>query len=114
MRKEYVFLVYRWVKSFQNSGSIFSQKIQKALIISKDDENSILDTVIILPISSNILDDMFPYRLRIQNRDNLIDDSDVLINQITTLNKFKIKEKIAKLTQEEYDLVIQALCKNFQ
>ncbi|WP_323665461.1 hypothetical protein, partial [Aliarcobacter butzleri] len=27
MRKEYVFLVYRWVKSFQNSGSIFSQKI---------------------------------------------------------------------------------------
>ena len=29
MRKEYVFLVYRWVKSFQNSGSIFSQKIQK-------------------------------------------------------------------------------------
>jgi mRNA interferase MazF len=57
---------------------------------------------------------MFPYRLRIQNRDNLIDDSDVLINQITTLNKFKIKEKIAKLTQEEYDLVIQALCKNFK
>ena len=57
---------------------------------------------------------MFPYRVRIQNRDNLIDDSDVLINQITTLNKFKIKEKIAKLTQEEYDLVIQALCKNFK
>jgi mRNA interferase MazF len=57
---------------------------------------------------------MFPYRIRIQNRDNLIDDSDILINQITTLNKFKIKEKIAKLTQEEYDLVIQALCKNFK
>ena len=89
-------------------------KIRPAVIISGDDENSILDTVIILPISSNILDDMFPYRLRIQNRDNLIDDSDILINQITTLNKFKIKEKIAKLTQEEYDLVIQALCKNFK
>ncbi|WP_410198449.1 cupin domain-containing protein, partial [Aliarcobacter butzleri] len=29
MRKEYVFLVYRWVKSFQNSGSIFSQKIHQ-------------------------------------------------------------------------------------
>ena len=57
---------------------------------------------------------MTPYRVRIQNRDNLIDDSDILINQITTLNKFKIKEKIAKLTQEEYDLVIQALCKNFK
>ena len=28
MTKEYIFLVYRWVKSFQKSGSIFSQKIQ--------------------------------------------------------------------------------------
>ena len=90
---------------------VITEQNTKALIISKDDENSILDTVIILPISSNILDDMFPYRLRIQNRDNLIDDSDVLINQITTLNKFKIKEKIAKLTQEEYDLVYKLFVK---
>lgn len=93
---------------------VITEQNTKALIISKDDENSILNTVIILPISSNLLDDMFPYRVRIQNRDNLADDSDVLINQITTLNKFKIKEKIAELTQEEYDLVIQALCKNFK
>lgn len=89
-------------------------KIRPAVIISGDDENSILDTVILLPLSTDLIDDMFPYRLRIEKRDNLIDDSDVLINQITTLNKFKIKEKIAKLTQEEYDLVIQALCKNFK
>jgi len=89
-------------------------KIRPAVIISGNDENSILDTVILLPLSTDLIDDMFPYRLRIQNRDNLTDDSDILINQITTLNKFKIKEKIAKLTQEEYDLVIQALCKNFK
>ena len=93
---------------------VITEQNAKALIISKDDENSILDTVIILPISSNTLDDMFPYRVRINNRDDLLDNSDVLVNQITTLNKFKIKEKIAKLTQEEYDLVIQALCKNFK
>ena len=93
---------------------VITEQNAKALIISKDDENSILDTVIILPISSNTLDDMFPYRVRINNRDDLLDNSDVLVNQITTLNKFKIKEKIAKLSQEEYDLVIQALCKNFK
>ena len=93
---------------------VITEQNAKALIISKDDENSILDTVIILPISSNTLDDMFPYRVRINNRDDLLDNSDVLVNQITTLNKFKIKEKIAKLTQEEYDLVIDALCKNFR
>ena len=93
---------------------VITEQNTKAVIISKDDENSILDTVIILPLSSNTLDDMFPYRVRINNRDDLLDNSDVLVNQITTLNKFKIKEKIAKLTQEEYDLVIDALCKNFR
>ena len=56
---------------------------------------------------------MFPYRLRIGRRDNLKEDSDILINQIRTLSKTRIKEKIAKLSNEEYDLVIQALCKNF-
>ena len=93
---------------------VITEQNAKALIISKDDENSILDTVILLPLSTDLLDDMFPYRLRIGKRDNLKEDSDILINQITTLNKFKIKEKIAKLTQEEYDLVIDALCKNFR
>ena len=56
---------------------------------------------------------MTPYRLRIEKRDNLKEDSDILINQIRTLSKIRIKEKIAKLSNEEYDLVIQALCKNF-
>ena len=46
--------------------------------------------------------------------DHLKEDSDILINQIRTLSKIRIKEKIAKLSNEEYDLVIQALCKNFQ
>ena len=44
---------------------VITEQNTKALIISKDDENSILDTVIILPISSNTLDDMFPYKVRI-------------------------------------------------
>ncbi len=89
-------------------------KIRPAVIISGNDENSILDTVILLPLSTNLLDDMFPYRLRIKSRENLKQDSDILINQIRTLSKIRIKEKIAKLSNNEYDLVIQALCKNFK
>ena len=99
---------------FLDSVSPQVEKIRTAVIISGNDENSILDTVILIPFSNDLIDDMFPYRMRIKKRDDLKEDSDILINQITTLNKFKIKEKIAKLTQEEYDLVIQALCKNFQ
>jgi mRNA interferase MazF len=57
---------------------------------------------------------MAPYRMRILARDNLKQDSDVLINQIRTLSKTRIKDKIAKLTDNEYNQVIENLCKNFQ
>ena len=52
---------------------------------------------------------------------NWIDDNeDIIFGKsidfyvIRTLSKIRIKEKIAKLSNEEYDLVIQALCKNFK
>ena len=88
-------------------------KIRPAVIISDDDENKILDTVILLPLSTDLIDEMEPYRVRITKRDNLKKDSDVLINQIRTLSKNRIGKKIAKLTNKEYDLIIKNLCKNF-
>ena len=89
-------------------------KIRPAVIISGDDENSILDTVILLPLSTDLIDDTFPYRVRISKREKLKQDSDILINQIRTLSKTRIKEKIAKLSNDEYNLIISALCKNFK
>ena len=88
-------------------------KVRPAVIISDDDENSVLDTLILLPLSTDLIDDMEPYRIRIQKRDNLKRDSDILINQIRTLSKQRIGEKIAELTNDEYALVISLLCKNF-
>ena len=88
-------------------------KIRPAVIISNDDENEILDTVILMPLSTDLIDNMEPYRIRISKRENLKEDSDVLINQIRTLSKQRIKEKIATVTDEEYQKIIQNLCKNF-
>lgn len=88
-------------------------KIRPAVVISGNDENTILDTVIVIPLSTDLIDDMFPYRMRITARDNLKEDSDILVNQIRTLSKIRIKEKIAKLTVGEYETLIQSLCKNF-
>ena len=88
-------------------------KIRPALILSGDDENKILDTVILMPLSSDLVDDMQPYRVRVSKRENLKVESDILINQVRALSKTRIKEKIAKLNEEEIELVISALCKNF-
>ena len=88
-------------------------KIRPAVIISGNEENGVLDTVVLLPLSTSIVADMEPYRIKISKRDNLKQDSDILINQIRTLSKQRIGQKIAKLTDEEYSLVIDFLCKNF-
>ena len=88
-------------------------KIRPAVIISDDDENAILDTVILMPLSTDLIDNMDPYRMRLSARDGLKEDSDILINQIRSLSKTRIKEKIAKITFSEYDTLIQHLCKNF-
>ena len=88
-------------------------KIRPAVIISGDDENVILDTVILMPLSTDRIDNMTPYRMRIVAREGLKEDSDILINQIRALSKARIKEKIAKITSHEYDAIIQNLCKNF-
>ena len=88
-------------------------KIRPAVIISNDDENKILDTVILMPLSTDLIDNMEPYRMRLSKRDNLKQDSDVLINQVRTLSKLRIKEKIATITADEYENIIKYLCKNF-
>ena len=66
-----------------------------------------------MPLSTDRIDNMTPYRMRIVAREGLKEDSDILINQIRALSKAKIKEKIAKITSAEYDAIIQNLCKNF-
>ena len=88
-------------------------KIRPAIIISNDDENKILDTVILMPLSTDLIDNMEPYRMRVLKRDNLKQDSDVLINQLRTLSKLRIKDKIASINDEEYENIIKNLCKNF-
>jgi len=88
-------------------------KIRPAVIISGNEENMILDTIILLPLSTSLVDDMEPYRMRILKRDDLKQDSDILINQIRTISKKRIDKKIAEVTKEEYLKIIDLLCKNF-
>jgi len=89
------------------------RKIRPALIISADEENEILDTIIVMPLSTKLIDDIKPYRVRITNRENLKNDSDILINHIRTISKDKAGQIIAKIGESEYQEVIKALCNNF-
>jgi len=88
-------------------------KIRPALIISGDEENRILDTVIVMPLSTQLLDGMEPFRLRLVAREGLKHDSDALINHIRTISKKRIGQKIASVSTAEYQSIVENLCQNF-
>ena len=56
---------------------------------------------------------MLLFRSRLKKRDNLTKDSDILINHIRTISSKRVTSIIGKITDEEYKLIIENLCKNF-
>lgn len=85
-------------------------KLRPAIIMSSKDEISILDTVIVIPLSTMIEIDALPYRFFVSKRANLQKPSDACIYEIRALSKQRIKEKIAALTQDEIRAIQSALC----
>ena len=86
-------------------------KLRPAIIMSRIEENSILDTVIVVPLSTYIEEDALPYRYLIAKRDRLERDSDACIYEIRALSKIRVKEKLSKLNSKELSVVQEALCK---
>ena len=85
-------------------------KFRPAIIISNDEDNEILETVIVIPLSSVLVDDAYPYRIFISKRDKLLKDSNACIYEIRALSKVRIKEKLSKVTKEEMKTIKNALC----
>jgi mRNA interferase MazF len=88
-------------------------KVRPAVILSGNEENEILDTIIIVPLSSQLIEDISPFRIRLSKRDNLYKDSDILINHIRAISKKRVTSHIGKVTHEEYEMIVSNLCKNF-
>ena len=66
------------------------------MIISNDKQNQFSSVITVLPITSQ-LDKTYPFEVLI----NLDKPSKILLDQITTIDKFYVKKKIASLTAKE-------------
>ncbi|MBA1420543.1 MAG: type II toxin-antitoxin system PemK/MazF family toxin [Epsilonproteobacteria bacterium] len=86
-------------------------KLRPAIIMSDAEENSVLNTCIVVPLSTVIEKDALPYRYTITKRDKLQYDSDACINEIRALSKIRIKEKLSSLSKKEMEIIQKALCK---
>jgi mRNA interferase MazF len=82
-------------------------------VLSGNDENMILDTVIVVPISSKTLKNMLPYRFDLGKIEGLKHQSSVLVNQVRAISKQRIDKKIASIDTQTYNKIVENLCLNF-
>lgn len=85
-------------------------KLRPAIVMSTKEENSILETVIVIPLSTVIEADALPYRFTIDKRDKLKQKSDACIYEIRALAKTRVKGKLAVLSSDELVIIQKALC----
>ncbi len=77
-------------------------KTRPVLIFQGDVLNhSAYGTVVVLPLTTQRIDDAEPLRMRLAKRGNLREDSDVLIAQIRAIDRDRLIEKIADATADE-------------
>ena len=85
-------------------------KLRPAIILSDKEDNEILSTVIVIPLSTVIEKDALPYRYFVNARDKLQKDCDACIYEIRALSKTRVKEKLSVLSSNELKIIQDSLC----
>lgn len=84
-------------------------KIRPAVIISDTDLNQILDLVSVVALTTNLIDDALPLRIRIDKKDLLEKNSDAMCEQLRSVSKSRIGQRLScvdstQLEQIEYGI----------
>jgi len=85
-------------------------KLRPAILLSDEQSNAMLETVMVVPLSTVIEPETYPFRLTIVKREDLRHDSDACINEIRSLSKKRLKKHLATLNEEELRMIQEALC----
>lgn len=76
-------------------------KLRPALVIQNDIGNEFSPTTIVAPITSKVFNKGFPTNVFLSREDSKLNsDSTILLNQIRTIDKIRIKKKISELSSE--------------
>ncbi|WP_440682987.1 type II toxin-antitoxin system PemK/MazF family toxin [Cysteiniphilum halobium] len=100
-----------WLANLNPSKGIEPGKMRPVLIV----QNQVLIDVehpstIIIPLTTNLVDDASPLRIRVHRQDKLEKDSDLLIDQIRAIdNKRLIAGPLTRLPLEQLHVVYRAL-----
>jgi len=76
-------------------------KVRPAIIISDSELNQVLDLVSVVALTTNLIDDALPLRIRISKRELLEKDSDAMCEQLRSVSKSRISQKLAHINERE-------------
>ena len=76
-------------------------KVRPAIIVSDSELNEILDLVTVVALTTNLIDDSEPLRVRIPKRGDLHQESDAMIEQLRSVSKSRMGEKVGVATESE-------------
>ena len=100
-----------WLVDFNTAKGAEMGKLRPAIILSDEQSNEILDTVIVIPLSTVIEPGTFPFRWTVTKRESLEKESDACINEIRSLSKKRVKKYLAVLAEEELATIQEGLCR---
>jgi len=81
-------------------------KIRPALILQNDELNhGGYPTTMVLPLTTELIDDTQPLRYRVNSQDKLERDSDILLAHIRSIDNTRFVEKLTSLSQEQMEEV---------
>ena len=80
-------------------------KVRPAIIISDTDLNQVLDLVSVVALTTNLIDNALPLRIRIEKTELLKEDSDAMCEQLRSISKSRIGEKLSSLNEKQLEQV---------
>ena len=81
-------------------------KVRPALILQNNELNSSkYPTTIVLPMTTQLIDDAEPLRYRVKKREKLEKDSDVLIAHIRAIDNDRFLKKLSTLKLDELEKI---------
>lgn len=101
-----------WLANLNPSRGTEAGKIRPVLILQ---DQALLDishpSTLIAPLTTNLIEDAYPLRVRISVQGKLEKKSDVLIDQLRAIdNKRLVEGPLTLLSKKQLDLVYDAVC----
>ena len=101
-----------WLANLNPTKGTEAGKIRPVLVLQ---DQALLDVVhpstLVAPLTTRLIEDIYPLRVRLNAKDDLKKDSDVLIDQMRAIdNKRFVKGPLITLSIEQLVVVYDAVC----